>query len=493
MSSAQVIRDCQTQFNPSAFFAPMITREKDKRSAETDKTFQRRSKLKRELRVKMGHGGTLDPLASGVLILGVGSGTKALQSFLECTKTYELVVVFGASTDTYDRVGRILTRRDYSHITKDAVLGAMESFRGKIKQIPPLYSALKMEGKPLYEYAREGKPIPREIPTREVETKELELLEWYEPGSHKHYWPTQEADVVERQFAEKVWRQQDAGKSLTPEEEKEEADALAAHEAVKRKFETDVDGLVRDRPPSKKQKKLGRQNSKRDSSNPMMSGALGQPDANAAEPNPNENSKKGSNLIPATDPNAPPPWDGPGPPAARIRMTVTSGFYVRSFCHDLGAKLGSAALMAELCRSRQGAFEIGGPTCMEYTEIEKGEDVWAPKVASMLRHWAERGSAPEASPLVVDPAQVSVAAATAAATAATTAAATEAAAAPSTENGDSKATTTPSQPPPDAETVPQTVETEAAVKPASSNGEGPATLAVPSKEDDEMSWNGFQD
>ncbi|CAI4210423.1 unnamed protein product [Parascedosporium putredinis] len=413
VSSAQVIRDCQTQFNPSAFFAPMITREKDKRSAENDKTFQRR----------------------GVLILGVGSGTKALQSFLECTKTYELVVVFGASTDTYDRVGRILTRRDYSHITKDAVLGAMESFRGKIKQIPPLLRP-QDGGKPLYEYAREGKPIPREIPTREVETKELELLEWYEPGSHKHYWPTQEADVVERQFAEKVWRQQDAGKSLTPEEEKEEADALAAHEAVKRKFETDVDGLVRDRPPSR---------SKRSS---------------AAKTVPTS-----SLLLTRTRR----PLGRTRAPAARIRMTVTSGFYVRSFCHDLGAKLGSAALMAELCRSRQGAFEIGGSTCMEYAEIEKGEDVWAPKVASMLRHWAEKGSAPEASPSSSIPPKSH------------------------TENGDAKATTTPPQPPPDAETVPQKVETEAATKPASSNGAGPATLAVPSKEDDEMSWNGFQD
>ncbi|PKS10790.1 hypothetical protein jhhlp_002551 [Lomentospora prolificans] len=471
VSSAQVIRDCQTQFNPSAFFAPMISHEKEKRMAEGSKAFNRRSRNKKELRVKMGHGGTLDPLASGVLILGVGSGTKSLQSFLDCTKTYETVVVFGASTDTYDRVGRILTRRDYSHITKNMVLEAMESFRGRIKQVPPLYSALKMEGKPLYEYAREGKPIPREIPTREVEVQSLELVDWYDPGSHRHFWPTEEADDVERQFAEKVWKQQETSKSMTPEEEKEEAEALAAHEAVKRKFESDVDGLVKDRPPSKRQKKANKPQPKADSSaGPMMSGALGQTPSV-------DNSKKGSNLIPPTDPDASAPWDGPGPPAAKIRMTVTSGFYVRSFCHDLGAKVNSAAMMAELCRSRQGDFEVGGPTCMEYSDVEKGEDVWAPKVAAMLAHWAQRGNAPaDAAPLVVDPVQV-----------ASEAVADEAKA----SNGHEPASV---RPPPDAETVPQSVEPEAAVQTSAANGAGAATLEVPTKkEDDEVSWNGFQD
>ncbi|MBE3047199.1 hypothetical protein IMZ48_32685, partial [Candidatus Bathyarchaeota archaeon] len=113
LSSAQVIRDAQAQFNPSATFAPALQLEKDKRLAENPQNFNRRSRNRKELRVKMGHGGTLDPLASGVLILGVGAGTKCLQSFLGCTKTYETVVVFGASTDSYDRVGRILTRKGY--------------------------------------------------------------------------------------------------------------------------------------------------------------------------------------------------------------------------------------------------------------------------------------------------------------------------------------------------------------------------------------------
>lgn len=380
LSSAQVIRDCQAQFNPSKTFAPMLQKEKDKRVAEGSKAFNRRSRNKKELRVKMGHGGTLDPLASGVLILGLGAGTKSLQSFLDCTKTYETVVVFGASTDSYDRVGRVLTRKGYDHVTKEMVLDALDAFRGKIQQTPPLYSALKMEGKPLYEYAREGKAIPREIPTREVEVKALELVEWYPPGSHKHYWPREEADAAERQLAEKVWKAQETRKSLTPEEKKEEDEALAAHEAAKRKFEDDVDGLVRDRPAHKKQKKM-RNGQERKGGDALMSGALG------LVPN-QEHSKKGANLIPTADPDAEAPWEGEGPPAVKIRMTVTSGFYVRSFCHDLGAKVGSAAMMAELCRSRQGDFEVGGENCLEYGDIEKGEEVWAPKVKRMLENWA---------------------------------------------------------------------------------------------------------
>ncbi|KAK1992465.1 trub family pseudouridylate synthase [Colletotrichum falcatum] len=374
MSSAQVIRDCQTQMNPSGLFKPLIEREIAIRSTIPKHEFKRRRSSKVDSRVKMGHGGTLDPLATGVLILGVGSGTKSLGSFLDCTKTYETVVLFGASTDTYDRVGRILSRRQYDEITREQVEKALDGFRGKFEQIPPLYSALKMEGKPLYEYAREGKPIPREIAGREVEVTELEMVEWYEPGTHNYRWPTEEAEAAEKNLAEQVWRvekQQGSGRKLTPDEEKEEERALSEHETVKKKFEERQDGLIRDK-PAKKQKPP---------KNPaLMSGALGQLPAG-----------KGSNLIPPP-PSAdePFPWSDKGPPAARIRMTVTSGFYVRSFCHDLGAKVNSAGMMAELERSRQGNFEVRTDNCLEYEDLLKGEEVWGPKVMQMLAAWSEK-------------------------------------------------------------------------------------------------------
>ncbi|KAI0011216.1 trub family pseudouridylate synthase-containing protein [Xylariaceae sp. FL0662B] len=379
MSSAQVIRDCQHHFNPSTFFRPTIEQEMANRSQESKTKRKRRGFGKRDIRVKIGHGGTLDPLATGVLILGIGQGTKSLQSFLDCTKTYETVVLFGASTDTYDRVGKVLKKTCYDHITRPMIEEALNSFRGKFQQMPPLYSALKMEGKPLYEYAREGKPIPREIATREVEVSDLELVEWFEPGEHTYRWPADEATSFERSFAEQVWRvekQQLTSKKLSPEEEEEETKALKELENFKRKADESVDALVYDRVNKRR---------KHSQNVPLMSGALG--DLPAASPKPG----KGSDLVPpAPDPNTPPPWDGKGPPAVRIRMTVTSGFYVRSFCHDLGVKVGSAAMMAELCRSRQGDFSLGGSNCMEYSDLEKGESVWAPRLKGMLHQWNNR-------------------------------------------------------------------------------------------------------
>ncbi|KAM0435265.1 hypothetical protein ACHAPT_003359 [Fusarium lateritium] len=389
ISSAQVIRECQKVFNPSKFFKPMIDAEIAKRMNESGQQFARRKQLKKASQVKMGHGGTLDPLATGVLILGIGSGTKVLSQFLECTKTYETIILFGASTDTYDRVGRILAKRPYDHITREKVEKELASMKGPLTQIPPLYSALKMNGKPLYEYAREGKPIPREIEGREVEIKDIELLEWYEPGKHSHRWPTEEAEAAERNLAEQVWRVkklQETNKKLSAEEKEQDDQAIAAHESFKRKFEQRQDELIKDAPAKR---------ARHTKNPPMMSGALGQ------LPQP-VYSDKGTHLVPdAPDENTPPPWSDEGPPAARVRLTVTSGFYIRSFCHDLGAKLDSAALMAELCRSRQSDFSIGGSNCLEFEDLAKGEEVWAPRVASMLEQWnnENKDKAPSSSAL----------------------------------------------------------------------------------------------
>lgn len=404
MSSAQVIRDCQTHFNPSTLFRPLIQHEVGNRSKESNHERRKRGRAKREIRVKMGHGGTLDPLATGVLIVGVGKGTKSMQNFLHGTKTYETVVLFGASTDSYDRVGRILKKRSYEHVTKVKVEEALDSFRGKFKQMPPLYSALKMNGKPLYEYAREGKPIPREIETRDVEVSELELLEFYEPGEHTHRWPTEEAGSTEQNLAEQVWRAekqqasaQAAGVKLSPEEEEDDIKALAEHEQFKRKAEESFNELVYDGPTKRR---------RTDNPTPMMSGALGDLPIAARRDNEGRPMGKGSNLVPTTPvPNTPPPWEGKGPPAAKIRLTVSSGFYVRSFCHDLGEKLHSAAMMAELERTRQGIFTLKGTNCLDYAELAKGERVWGPLVEDMLVRWieAEKGSSHDITNAALQP------------------------------------------------------------------------------------------
>lgn len=387
MSSAQVIRDCKTYFNPSNLFAPMLEQTRAERAAETEQARRQRRRIKRPIEVKMGHGGTLDPMATGVLILGVGRGTKSLQNFLGCTKSYETVVVFGASSDTYDRCGRLLKKRPYDHITREKVEEALKDFRGTYQQMPPLFSALKMEGKPLYEYAREGKPIPRQIQTREVTVTDLEITEWMEPGTHEHHWPTAEATGAEKQYAEQLWRvekQQQAGKKMSPEEEAADSAALAEHNDLKRKFEERQDELVVEK-QSKRQKQKqnngGQQQNGESATSPKMSGALGELPPKG----------KGSDLVPPVEPGTPPPWKDKGPPAVRVRMTVTSGFYVRSFAHDLGEKLDSAGLMTELVRSRQGDFMLGTENCLEYTDLAKGEEVWAPKLEDMLTRWNQPG------------------------------------------------------------------------------------------------------
>lgn len=385
MSSAQVIRDCQHHFNPSETFAPLLEQEREARARESKGEQKRRRKIKRELQVKIGHGGTLDPLATGVLILGVGKGTKALPQFLGCTKTYETVVLFGASTDTYDRVGRIVKKGQYDEITRVKFEEVLKGFRGKYKQVPPLFAALKMDGKPIYEYAREGKPLPREIPSRDVEVMELEVLEWYEPGTHNHRWPTEEAQDAEKNLANSLWqkaKRQMNGESqkLSPEQEEQETEALAKLEATKQNAEIKFDGLVKEK---QKKKSSNRPD-------PVMSGALG--DLPPAVPK-----GKGSDLIPPPpDPSEPFPWQGKGPPAAKLRMTVTSGFYVRSLCHDLGEKLGSGGLMAELVRTRQNNFVLGSENCIEYDDLAKGEKVWGPQIEKALTQWTNKADGGDA-------------------------------------------------------------------------------------------------
>lgn len=226
----------------------------------------------------MGHGGTLDPLAAGVLIVGIGRGTKQLQKYLACTKSYETTVLFGASTDTYDCTGTIAERAHCAHITKTLVETKLEQFRGSISQVPPLYSALKINGKKACEYARNGQELPRQLESREMQVDECTLLDWYEPGKHDFCYPG-------------------------------DAEPAAA-------------------------------------------------------------------------------------PAARIRLTVCSGFYVRSFAHDLGIACQSRSHMSTLLRTRQAVYTTSDPpesselfTAVTYADLDAGEEKWGPKIRPQLESW----------------------------------------------------------------------------------------------------------
>lgn len=226
----------------------------------------------------MGHGGTLDPLAAGVLIVGIGRGTKQLQKYLACTKSYETTVLFGASTDSYDCTGVVAERAHCVHVTRTLVEAKLALFRGSISQAPPIYSALKINGKKACEYARDGQELPILLEKRDMLVDECTLLDWYEPGQHDFKYP-------------------------------------------------------------------------------------GEDD-------------------PATA------------PAARIRLTVSSGFYVRGFAHDLGIACQSRSHMATLLRTRQATYTThetqDSPeltTAITYADLDGGESTWGPKIRPQLERW----------------------------------------------------------------------------------------------------------
>jgi tRNA pseudouridine55 synthase len=136
---------------------------------------------------KVGHGGTLDPLASGVLPVCLGEATKLAQFLLDADKEYLATIQFGAETETDDRAGAVTATHPVDHLREADVAAAVEAFRGARTQIPPMFSALKHHGRPLYDYARAGEVIARDA--RHIEILEFELLA-YRPD------PTGEAGAV---------------------------------------------------------------------------------------------------------------------------------------------------------------------------------------------------------------------------------------------------------------------------------------------------------
>jgi tRNA pseudouridine55 synthase len=257
----------QSTFAPSATFAPLLKHQPKRPSKDASQVF------------RLGHGGTLDPLASGVLIVGIGRGTKQLSQYLACNKTYETVVLFGASTDSYDSTGIVTERRDAGHVTESLVKGKLELFEGTIPQMPPVYSALKIDGMKAVDYVRQGLPLPRELESREMQVEECTLLRFYAAGRNTF--------------------------SISGEE-------------------------------------------------------------------------------------------GPAPlPAVKVRLTVSSGFYVRSFAHDLGVACGSRSHMTSLHRTRQANFTTEPHessdlvSALTYEDLEAGEEVWAARLRPQLEKWVE--------------------------------------------------------------------------------------------------------
>ncbi|CAN5717752.1 tRNA pseudouridine(55) synthase TruB [soil metagenome] len=131
--------------------------------------------VKKRLRAKRcGHGGTLDPFATGVLAICVGEGTKIAQYLLADDKAYRAELVLGRETDTLDRTGVTTAERDASHITREMIEAALAGRRGEQQQVPPMYSAIKRDGVRLYKQARQGIEVERE--PRHVRIDKLALV-----------------------------------------------------------------------------------------------------------------------------------------------------------------------------------------------------------------------------------------------------------------------------------------------------------------------------
>ena len=130
---------------------------------------------------RIGHGGTLDPMATGVLPVFVGRGTRGVEFFEHAEKIYETVLRPGMTTDTEDITGTVLTQTEVN-VTAEMVEAVLPQFRGDIMQVPPMYSALKVDGQKLYDLARKGKEVERQ--PRPITIHELTLLGVEEDGIH---------------------------------------------------------------------------------------------------------------------------------------------------------------------------------------------------------------------------------------------------------------------------------------------------------------------
>ena len=299
---------------------------------------KKRNRKKKPL-LKVGHGGTLDPLASGVLVLGIGKGTSQLQDYLKGDKQYVAAVQLGYETDTLDAEGKVVKSADFDHITsiEDEEKKIMHKFVGKIEQIPPLYSAIRVGGKRLYEIARKAdddeddtKAEDVEIPKREVEIYSLSV------GSSLEDRVVKSGVVDGRRYKEEVAKIEEAevAKALAAKV----AAAAAAAEAA-----TEEDGLTKeevgsdddDEPKSKRTKR--KRNKK--------------------------NQKKKSNFkkSPFNDETVPSITSDNAQlelPQFTLSVSCGGGTYIRSLVRDIGYELDTVATMTGLVRTKQGPFVL---------------------------------------------------------------------------------------------------------------------------------------
>ncbi|KAL3811791.1 hypothetical protein ACHAXA_005182 [Cyclostephanos tholiformis] len=288
--------------------------------------------------MKVGHGGTLDPLASGVLVLGIGRGTTMLQSFLEGDKRYVATVQLGYETDTLDSEGRIIKTAPWEHVVGTDISTTFESritskFTGKIRQVPPLYSAIRVDGERLYTIARNADPTKTSggdvnIPTREVMVYSLR---------------------AETSLGEDVIRSGMVDGPRYREEARRVVDdltaAAAADDAVSGLGTAGDDTIddVGEGGGGDKKRKRGRKKKWNDK------------DKN----NGNYNGKMGRLFDEITVPSIRHEESALELPRFALSVNCGGGTYIRSLVRDIGYELGTVATMTGLVRTKQGPFVLG--------------------------------------------------------------------------------------------------------------------------------------
>ena len=152
----------------------VINKPSDMTSHDVVDVVRRKFKMKR-----VGHAGTLDPLATGVLVMLLGKATKRFVEFSSSDKAYLATMTLGLTTDTADVRGNVIERKSFDHINEDSFKEALRGFVGDIEQVPPMFSALKYKGKRLYQLAREG--IKVDLEPRRIHVSSLELVNFSPP------------------------------------------------------------------------------------------------------------------------------------------------------------------------------------------------------------------------------------------------------------------------------------------------------------------------
>lgn len=330
ITSNQFMMKLQHALTNSQVFSKEIQRATAERmrqyQEQTGKTASKR-KLRKVSKVKMGHGGTLDPLASGVLVIGIGTGTKKLSDYLSGTvKEYESEALFGTSTTSGDVEGEILSQNAVKHLDLQDLQTVEEKFTGSLKQTPPIYAALKMDGKPLYEYAREGKPLPRAIEPRQVNIYDLKIFP--DSLSKKHSYPLLRP---------------------TTGETKEIVDRLN-------------DGLLND-PLYFSKEYCAKQ---------------GWKDENARVEKPLPLSEEEASEIEAQG-------DAYRAPLLHFKAKVSSGTYIRSLVSDIGKSMRSSSYMVKLIRLAQKDWSLQSQNVFKLEDFtDRNERVWATVLQEVL-------------------------------------------------------------------------------------------------------------